>query len=86
MTIRQSAQQLALAALSAVDHLPNPDRIRIYEAAARVVADPALAQRCRIAAAYIRNSEECQLKLQEILRQTDPAPSSPAPSPLTTGH
>ena len=69
MTIAQYQQELILKGLMAVESLPSSEeRANFLEAAACLITNQQLAERCNVTARCLREAEMAQLRLFNSLR------------------
>lgn len=66
---KDAEQELILRGLATVETATCPSqRLALLEAASRLLVDEALAHRCSVTAAVIREAESAQLRLFQSLR------------------
>lgn len=69
MNPQEAEQHLILRGLATVETIPSlSDRIDLLAAASRLLTDEALAHRCSVTAACLREAEGAQLRLFKSLR------------------
>ena len=69
MTSTEAEQKLIMLGVASLENTTSAtERVAMLEAAARLLSDESLAERCSVTAAVIREAENAQLRLFKSLR------------------